>query len=127
MLTVNLGEAVAKHGKEEVAKALSLLDWTPPKIEGKTFDKKLDGPRLNKQSKLVFDLMIDGRCRTLGEISAETKAPEASVSARLREFRKKGFIVSKRRLGDDAGGHYAYRVTRPQGEDNAGNVEKPRG
>lgn len=112
MLTVNLGEAVAKHGKEEVVKVLSLLDWTPPEVKGETFDKKLDGPRLNKQSKLVFDLMIDGRWRTLGEISAETKAPEASVSARLREFRKKGLTVAKRRLGEEGNGHYVYQVRR---------------
>lgn len=56
--------------------------------------------------------MRDGRWRTLREIAALTGAPEASVSARLRDARKGKFgawVVSKRRVG--MGGLYAYRVT----------------
>jgi hypothetical protein len=59
---------------------------------GDTFDEKLDGERLRTQLGRVFDLMKDGRWRTLAAIAIQCQpASEASVSARLRDFRKKKF------------------------------------
>jgi len=92
----------------------SLLDWTPPVIkgdrDGQTFDRQRDGARLDGQAADVFRLMRDGQWRTLAEISAATGHPEASVSARLRDFRRPkfgGFVVEREHI---AGGLWRYRV-----------------
>lgn len=91
-----------------------LFHWTPPKIEGDrdgvTYDRARDLSRLNNQARLVFDAMRYGDWRSLAEIAAITGAPEASISARLRDFRKPtmgGFTVQRRRLD---GGLWQYRV-----------------
>jgi hypothetical protein len=58
--------------------------------------------RLSGQLKDIFELMRDGRKRTLADISAATGHPPASVSAQLRHLRKKRFgawAVNKRHLG----------------------------
>jgi hypothetical protein len=81
-------------------------------FDGETFDPALDGPRLTKQIARIFNLMADGRWRTLQEISEITGAPTPSVSTRLRDFRKDrfgGFTVEKRRRTAD-GGTYEYRL-----------------
>ncbi len=90
-----------------------LLDWQPPANQkhygGDTFVAERDGARLNAQSKRVHDLMIDGCWRSLSDISAATGDPEASVSARLRDFRKWGFTVDRRYVNR---GLFQYRVSR---------------
>ena len=58
---------------------------------GDTFDGARDGDRLKRQFADVWRVMFDARWRTLGEIASMTGHPEASVSARLRDFRKKKF------------------------------------
>ena len=72
--------------------------------------QELDGDRLGRQLVTVRDLMTDGQWRTLREISDATKAPEASVSARLRELRGLGSKVERRRRGDPRRGLHEYRV-----------------
>lgn len=67
-------------------------------------------PRLGKQMKKVFDIMQDGKWRTIQEISAVTEAPENSISARLRDLRKPkhgGYAVVRRRR---EGNLYEYRL-----------------
>lgn len=66
-------------------------DITAPRRDGETFDQERDGQRLNRQHRAVFDLMRDGKTRTLCQIAAATGYPEASISARLRDFRKPQF------------------------------------
>ena len=44
--------------------------------------------RLQRQQRLVYDVMRDGKWWTLREISLLAGISEASVSARLRDFRK---------------------------------------
>jgi hypothetical protein len=64
-----------------------------------------DLPRLAAQRKRVFDLMQDARWRT-GD-------PEASVSARLRDFRKTkygGYDVERTRVYEPDGGLWTYRL-----------------
>lgn len=51
-------------------------------------DPDWDGPSRAKQLADVWSFMFDGRLHTLREIAKATKHPEASVSARLRDFRK---------------------------------------
>lgn len=77
----------------------NLFDWVPPKImgsrDGVTFDARRDGDRLDGQAADVFCAMSDGAWHTLAELSAATGWPEASVSARIRDFRKVGYSVPK--------------------------------
>lgn len=76
----------------------------PPPLEGdrdgETFDPFLDSSRLNEQMRRVFAVMCDSQWRSLKEIASMTGDPEASISARLRDFRKPKFgqlILNRRR------------------------------
>lgn len=60
-------------------------------FDGKTYDPQRDKERLKTQLYNVWALMKDGRWRTLEQISVRVGCPEASVSARLRDFRKRKF------------------------------------
>ena len=85
----------------------------PMRFNGPDYDPKYDQKRLTGQIKRVYDLMIDGRWRTLGEIAQETHDPEASISAQLRHLRKPRFgshLVDKRRRGDEKRGLYEYKL-----------------
>lgn len=78
--------------------------------DGATFDRERDGVRLNAQHKRVFGVVRDGTWHTLEEIAKRTGDPEASVSARLRDFRKPkfgGLEVERRYLAD---GLWMYRL-----------------
>ena len=84
-----------------------------PKFGGATFDQDRDGPRLNRQTRSVYELMQDRKWRTLKEISRSCNEPEASVSARLRDLRKTRFgsyDVQRRHV---AAGIWEYRVMPP--------------
>jgi hypothetical protein len=81
------------------------------KFGGSTFDEDRDGDRLRRQFNDVWALMHDGHWRTLKQISKETKHPEPSVSARLRDFRKTkfgGHIVTLRYVRK---GLWEYKLT----------------
>jgi len=85
----------------------------PMKFDGPDYNPKLDQGRLTGQIKRIYDLMIDGRWRTLGEIAMVTRDPEASISAQLRHLRKPRFgshLVDKRRRGDEKRGLYEYKL-----------------
>jgi len=58
---------------------------------GVTFDAKRDTVRLNQQALDVWELMRSGGWWTLHTLSRATGHPEASISARLRDFRKDRF------------------------------------
>ena len=80
---------------------------------GETYEPELDRERLGKQFHAVFKLMQDAQWRTLGEIEKQTGYPQASISARLRDFRKKrfgGHVVLRRRRGEPAHGLFEYLV-----------------
>lgn len=70
---------------------------------GETYDRALDFTRLNAQAQRVWDAMQDGKYHTLDGISKVTGDPPASVSARLRDFRKAQF-----------GGHEVRRKRHPR-------------
>lgn len=80
--------------------------------DGSTFDSVFDADRLNKQSRVVYAAVEDGQWRTLAQIALLTGAPEASVSARLRDFRKEKFggITVERRRVENVRGLHEYRV-----------------
>lgn len=80
----------------------------------------VDIPRLDRQRDIILALMKDGHERTLSDIEKATGEPQASISARLRDFRKAKFgawVVQRRRLKAD-GGTYAYRVLPGHSEGN---------
>jgi hypothetical protein len=81
------------------------------RFDGATFDTEKDADRLGAQCQRVLDVMRDGRWRTLRQLSDESDAPEASVSARLRDLRKPrfgGHQVERRRVND--AGTWEYKV-----------------
>ena len=88
------------------------LDMAAADFKGETYDRDLDRPRLLTQLQRVKDYMADGPYHSLRAISEATGAPEASVSARLRDMRRP---VDKKGLGlriDDQrmlGGLWLYR------------------
>ena len=80
-------------------------------FDGATYSPELDRERLATQFNIVFKLMEDGCWRTLSEIENITGFPQASISARLRDFRKDrfgGYIVNRRRKVDS--GLFEYKL-----------------
>lgn len=94
-----------------------LFSWTPlpsppahRAFDGKTYQADRDHKRLQGQLLAVFNLMQDGKWRTLSDISARVEGSEASLSARLRDLRKSKYgshDVKRERI---EGGLYRYRV-----------------
>jgi len=83
------------------------------RFNGSDYVPELDQKRLTGQIKRVYELMRDGKFRTLGEIEKITNDPQASISAQLRHLRKKrfgGFTVNKRRRGDRENGLFEYQL-----------------
>ena len=81
-----------------------------PNHDGGTYDPDRDKARLNAQQERVWAVMKDGCWRTLEDISEITGDPPASVSARLRDFRKEkfgSFDVERKYV---LNGLYRYRV-----------------
>jgi DNA-binding IclR family transcriptional regulator len=78
---------------------------------GSTYVPKYDQVRLGRQLRKVWHVMLDGEWRTLRQISRLTGAPEASASARLRDLRKCGWQVDRKRKGDPRIGVFVYRVS----------------
>jgi hypothetical protein len=91
-----------------------------PDHDGETYEPGLDKPRLNKQTRRVFDVMADRRWHTLREIANVTGDPEASISARIRDLRKPKFgefVIDRDR--DDNGLFYYKLKDKPDGQKNA--------
>jgi hypothetical protein len=83
---------------------------TQATFDGATYDPTKDQARLARQLTDVKLLMADAKWRTLAEIAASVDAPEASVSARLRDCRKErngGHTVNRRRR---APGTFEYQL-----------------
>jgi len=86
----------------------------PPRtFDGRTYDAKEDRERLAGQYERVWNVMVDEKWRTLAQIALATNDPPASISARLRDFRKgrngSHRVDTKRVAG--ANGLYIYRLT----------------
>lgn len=94
----------------EPAHQMTLAEAQP---DGDTYTPELDRARLGAQAQRVLDLMLDGKWRSLREISEQTRDPEASISARLRDLRKPahgGYIIDRRNRGNPEHGQYEYRL-----------------
>jgi len=84
------------------------------RFDGRTYDHARDHARLTSQLVRVREVMRDGQWRTLKRIADDAHAPEASVSARLRDLRKErngAWIVESMR-DDREPGVWWYRLKR---------------
>ena len=91
-------------------------------FDGSDYIHERDHARLTGQILRIWECMIDGKWRTLDEISKTTGDPAASVSAQLRHLRKEKFgshDVEKDYIGN---GLYRYKLI-PNA--NIGNKERP--
>lgn len=82
----------------------------PMHFDGATYEPEQDRVRLSDQHRRIAAVMRDAKWRTLDEIGTATGDPPASVSARLRDFRKERFgsyIVERRRRSK---GLFEYRI-----------------
>ena len=87
--------------------------FSKAKFHGPAYEAPLDQVRLSGQLLKIYELMKDGKWRTLQEISRLTGAPEASASAQLRGLRRGdngGHTVDKKRLGEPTVGLWTYRL-----------------
>jgi hypothetical protein len=86
------------------------------KFEGSDIDHARDTERLKSQLLRIFELMKDGKFRSLQQISDATGAPHASASAQLRNLKKArngGHTLNKRYLGN---GLFEYQILVNQSE-----------
>lgn len=82
-----------------------------PGFGGKTFDQELDGKRLGRQMQSVYDHMTRAPgWWTLRELEDALHHPQASISARLRDLRKMGLDLQRRRRGNEAKGIHEYKI-----------------
>lgn len=72
----------------------------------------LKGETMPKQMQRVYDAMKDKRWRTLWQIEALTGDPQASISARLRDLKKLGYSIKKRKRDNPYLGVFEYRMER---------------
>jgi hypothetical protein len=88
---------------------------TGPEFDGAVYQRELDFARLSGQIKRVFNVMQKGRWLTLAEISSVTGDPPASISAQLRNLRKRRFgayTILRRARGNREHGLFEYRLAR---------------
>lgn len=85
-------------------------------FQGDTYELQFDCARLNAQQQRVHEVMRRGEWHTLREISDATGDPEASISARLRDYRsneylQRFFIMQSERVPTlERRGHWRYRL-----------------
>ena len=83
------------------------------KFDGSEYEHKHDYVRLSGQIQRVYDAIKDGDWYTLDEINKITGDPHASISAQLRNLRKKRFgahVVDKRYKGSRSNGLWEYKL-----------------
>lgn len=82
-------------------------------FSGPAYSPASDHARLLSQHLTIFNLMKDGKPRTLAQIEDKTGYPTASVSAQLRNLRKTGFgahTITKERVKTGSG-TWIYTLT----------------
>ena len=88
-------------------------------FDGADYIAQRDQQRLAGQILRVYEVMADGRWRTLRELADASGAPEASASAQLRNLRKARFgrhEIQRQLCGASGLGLYEYRlIVEPKG------------
>lgn len=77
---------------------------------GETYEAERDRDRLARQLSRVKTAIADGQWKTLQKLQQETGAPQASISARLRDLRKPrfgGHTIERRYISN---GLFEYRL-----------------
>ena len=87
-----------------------MFNEAKPDFDGETYDRKLDHKRLSGQLGKVHHALSGGSWWTLRQLANLTSAPEASVSARIRDLRKEKFGGYKIKTCRFAGGLWKYRM-----------------
>lgn len=94
------------------------------RFDGDTINDRRDTPRLIRQQDAVFAIMSAGRWMTIPGIKSmiwdrfKIEASEASISARIRDFRKErfgGYTVNRRRRDDLSPGLHEYQLVVEEG------------
>jgi hypothetical protein len=107
------GHAMRCDGRQGAIEAAAPFADDVPQFNGADYQPAVDHARLAGQILRIWDLMVDGRWRTLAEIETTTGDPQASISAQLRHLRKPRFgehQIERRRRGDEHIGLYEYRL-----------------
>ncbi len=98
------GAAIIEHARKTVG--ASRISFDGASVLG------IDMPRLSGQTARVFQMMSDGKYKTLTQIASGCRCLETSASARLRDLRKKRFgshtVVSRQVEGH--AGLYEYKL-----------------
>lgn len=81
----------------------------PMRFDGPAYSER-DQVRLSGQIERIFNLMRDGKWRSLREIAQATGDPESSVSAQLRHLRKARFGAHKVERVHCDNGFHIYRL-----------------
>lgn len=100
-------KAVAESSKPKV------VDSASARFNGAEYVPEQDNERLCKQHENIFNLMKDGKWRTLKEIATLLHYPESSISAQLRHMRKPRFgshTVNRRSKGERTRGLFEYQL-----------------
>jgi len=87
------------------------------RFNGPEYEPEFDCARLTGQLLRIYNLMIDGKFRTLDEIHKITNDPHASISAQLRHLKKERFgshILNKKSRGDRENGLWEYQVLKSE-------------
>lgn len=102
------------HGR--VGTASATLGASKSSAQGSTWDEARDGERIARQRARVEAVMANGDWHTLRALAEATGAPEASVSARIRDLRKPvyGANTVQRRRVPDSNGLHEYRLLLPE-------------
>ena len=82
------------------------------KFDGNDYVHTRDSARLTGQIQRIYDELKSGAWFTLRALAEKTGAPEASISAQLRNLRKERFgshNIEKMHLGN---GLYTYRLVK---------------
>ena len=101
------------YSKMENAMTKDLFTSAGMRFNGSDYVPEFDNKRLTGQIKRIYELMKDGRYRTLKEIEDATGDPQASISAQIRHLKKTRFgshTVNKRRRGDPTQGLFEYQL-----------------
>ena len=96
------------------------------RCSGVDYNPIFDFKRLATQKRRVYNVMKDGHWHALFEIAEQTGDPEASISAQLRDFRKRRFgnwWVGRRRREKPGKGLFEYQLLRqpPNNKDDYEN------
>lgn len=89
-------------------KQLELTD--SPDFDGDDIDQDRDKERLTGQLLRIWEVIKYGNWHTLRGLAKSTGDPEASISAQLRNFRKKKFGSHKIEKEYIENGLYRYRL-----------------